>query len=202
MSEIDWLGFLVASIAVVLAPGPGSVLVARTAAASGRRAGAFAVFGIMLGDLCLIALAFAGVSAIFLAHPMLFQTIRLAGAGYLIWLGLHAIFTAQKTPANQGPHGKPFWQAVSITLLNPKAVVFFMAFFPLFIASNTAHPFTAYAKMTLVFMAVSAAYLLFLVHASAGLGLAFRKSRRAKSLARKLAGCVFVAFGVKVAVSK
>jgi len=75
-----------ASIAVVLAPGPGSVFVAKAAGAKGKRAGQMAMLGIMLGDACLIMVSLLGVSALFRAHPLLFHVIRLAGAGYLIVL--------------------------------------------------------------------------------------------------------------------
>lgn len=202
MINVDWLGFCVASVAVVLAPGPGSLFVAKTAATSRAGAGLLAMLGIMVGDGCLIVLSLLGVSALFLAHPSLFQVVRVAGAGYLIFVGLQAILA--KPERDFGPergHGTPFKQAVAITLLNPKAVLFFMAFFPVFITSAENSAFVPYAAMTLVFMAISATYLIFLVHASSRLALAFQQNRTLRSVAAKICGCVFVGFGLKVAVS-
>ena len=73
MTNIDWIGFVIASVAVVLAPGPGSLFVAKTAGANGARAGHAAMLGIVLGDTCLIVLSFLGLSALFSAHPILFR---------------------------------------------------------------------------------------------------------------------------------
>ena len=204
MMNVDWIGFGLASVAVVLAPGPGSMFVAKTAASARTRAGLLAMLGIMVGDTCLIVLSLLGVSALFRAQPSLFHVIRLAGAGYLIFLGLQSIFTRSKEKSDaEQRHSLPFRRAVAITLLNPKAVLFFMAFFPVFIRSAEDGLIVPYATMTLAFMTISATYLFSLVHASSRLSLAFQQNRTLRSVARKLCGCVFIGFGLKVAtVSK
>jgi leucine efflux protein len=202
MLDVDWIGFSLASVAVVLAPGPGSLFVAKTAASAHARAGRMAMLGIMVGDTCLIGLSLLGVSALFLAHPSLFHVIRLLGAGYLIFLGLQSILTkpGKKPEIEQG--GSPsFRRAVAITLLNPKAVFFFMAFFPVFINSTAGGLVVPCAVMTLVFMSISATYLSLLVHTSSKLALAFQQNGALQSIARKLCGCVFIGFGLKVATA-
>jgi len=199
MTNIDWIGFSIASVAVVLAPGPGSLFVAKTAAATHIRAGLLAMLGIMAGDTCLIILSLLGVSALFHAYPSLFHVIRLAGAGYLIFLGLQSVFTRlRRDPDAVHDHTMPFTRAVTITLLNPKAVLFFITFFPVFIRSAEDGLFVPYALMTLVFMAISAAYLSFLVHASSGLASVFRQDQKLRSVSRRLCGCIFIGFGLKV----
>lgn len=201
MVSVDWMGFGLASVAVVLAPGPGSVFVAKNAAAR-IRAGFLAMLGIMVGDTCLIALSLLGVSALFVANPSLFHVIRLAGAAYLIFLGLQSIFARQKnTSKTERGHNLPFRRAVAITLLNPKAVFFFMAFFPVFIKSAENGLVIPYAAMTLVFMIISATYLSFLIHVSSTLALAFQQNSKLQSVARKCCGCVFIGFGLKVAMA-
>jgi leucine efflux protein len=202
MLNVDWIGFSLASVALVLAPGPGSVFVAKTAATAHARAGRMAMLGIMAGDTCLIGLSLLGVSALFLAHPSLFHVIRLIGAGYLIFLGLQSIFAkpGQKSEIEQG-RSLSFRRAVSITLLNPKAIFFFMAFFPVFISSTAGKLVVPYAVMTLAFMTISATYLSFLIHASSKLTLAFQQNRALQLIARKLCGCVFISFGLKVATA-
>jgi len=202
MTNIDWIGFISASVAVILAPGPGSVFVAKTAATTRARAGLMAMLGIIVGDTCLILLSLLGVSALFLAHPSLFHVIRLAGAGYLIFLGLQLIFaTSKKEPDSGQRRSLPFRRAVSITLLNPKAIFFFLAFFPVFIRAAENGLVAAYAVMTLVFMTISATYLFFLIHASSKFALAFQQNRILQSVARKLCGCIFIGFGLKVAIA-
>ncbi len=202
MTNIDWIGFIIASVAIILAPGPGSIFVARTAGAAGARSGRMAMFGIMIGDACLITLSLLGVSALFTAHPSIFHFVRLAGAGYLIFLGLQAIIT---TPKERSVAPKDsilsLRRAFMITLLNPKAVFFFMAFFPVFIQSTQDGLLLPYVSMTSVFMAISFTYLCILSRVSSRVGSAFQESRTIQSIARKVCGIIFIGFGIKVAVS-
>ncbi len=200
--SVDWMEFIVASVAVILAPGPGSVFVAKTAAVGGTRAGYTAMLGILLGDTCLIVLSLLGVSALFSAYLPLFHAVRLAGAGYLIFLGLQSIFTKSKkrSVAFQN-YTLPLWRAFTITLLNPKAVFFFMVFFPIFISSADAGLVITYIDMTLLFMGVSVTYLCVVSHISAKVGLAFQENTTIQSIARKVCGCLLIGFGIKVAIS-
>jgi leucine efflux protein len=202
MLNVDWIGFVLASVAVVLAPGPGSVFVAKTAATGGPRTGFMAMLGLMVGDTCLILLSLLGASALFLAHPSLFNVVRLAGAGYLVFLGIQAVLARPESKTDHvQSHSLPFGRAVAITLLNPKAVFFFMAFFPVFIGAPEHGLIAAYAAMTLAFMSISAAYLTCLIQASSRLALAFQQNPRLQRITAKLCGCVFIGFGLKVATA-
>jgi leucine efflux protein len=202
MINVDWIGFILASIAVVLAPGPGSMFVAKTAGAKGGRAGRMAMLGIMLGDACLITLSLLGVSALFRAHPVLFHGVRLAGAGYLIFLGLQAIIFKKNDKSEVSQDSVlSLRQALTITLLNPKAVFFFMTFFPLFIQSAKDGLLFPYISMSVVFMLISLTYLSILSRVSSRIGVAFQASYRIQSIVRKTCGCLFIGFGIKVAVS-
>lgn len=202
MTGIDWTGFVAATVALVLAPGPGSLFVAKSAALSGVGTGMRAMLGIMLGDTCLILLSFFGVSALFAAHPSLFHVVRILGAGYLIYLGILSLFRpVGKAMEPSDASSAAFRKAFTITLLNPKAVLFFTAFFPLFICTPEGGLFIKYAYLTLVFMAVSATYLSLLTRLTVKVGAQFKQNRLMQSVARKACGCLFVAFGVKVAVT-
>ena len=200
MINVDWIGFCIASVAAVLSPGPGSFFVAK-AASSGARDGFMAMLGIMAGDLCLVSLSFIGVSAIFLAHPSLFHIVRFVGAGYLIFLGLPMVLAQPKEQLN-GSHanGRSFQQAVAITLFNPYAVLFFMAFFPIFIRSSENNLLAIYAAMTVILMMISATYLSFIVCVSSKVASVFQQNLRLQLVARKICGCVFIVFGLKVAL--
>jgi threonine/homoserine/homoserine lactone efflux protein len=202
MTDIDWIGFVSASVAVALAPGPGSLFVAKSAASGGVRAGRYAMSGIMAGDALLILLSLLGVSALFASYPSLFHTTRLMGACYLIFLGLQSLSAAPKNKAGDSQASAlSFKKAFSITLLNPKAVLFFMAFFPVFIQSGEQGLLYSYAAMTLVFMVISASYLLFLCHVSSKVGASLYENSLLQSIVRKACGCLFIGFGVKVAIS-
>lgn len=87
MGSIDWIGFVIATMAVVLAPGPGSLFVAKTSAVSGLRP----AYAAMLRIICLIVLSALGLSALFHAYPFLFFILKLSGSGYLVFLGLRII---------------------------------------------------------------------------------------------------------------
>jgi len=125
----------------------------------------------------------------------------LQGPCYLILLGLQSIFLAPKKGADKGRRGNAFRRAVSITLLNPKAVLFFMAFFPVFIRPPVEGLVAPYAAMTLLFMLISATYLCFLVRVSSRLALAFERNGAFRSAALKVSGCIFVGFGLKAALA-
>lgn len=202
MMGIDWIGFVVASIAVVLAPGPGSLFVAKSAASSGSRAGLGAMAGLMAGDACLIMFSFIGVYGVFQAFPALFHFVRLVGAGYLIFTGIQSMFRSTGSVSEpKGRTGFSFRRSLVITLLNPKAVFFFMAFFPLFIKEPEGGLYLQYTCLTLVFMIVSATYLGALTHLAARGGSHFRQSKVVQTLAKKVGGGIFVLFGIKVAMS-
>lgn len=199
--NIDWVGFCIASMAVVLAPGPGSLFMVKTAASAPVRAGYAAMLGIMAGDTCLITLSLCGVSALLQAHPPLFYILRFAGALYLIFMGLQSILGKHKKEPPASPDKKLFKQAISITLLNPKAVFFFMTFFPLFIRSTEKGLVAPYGVMTMVYMTISGTYLLFLIHASSRIAIVFKQNRWVRLTGQKLCGCVFIGFGLKAAMA-
>jgi leucine efflux protein len=203
MTNIDWTSFLVASLAVVLAPGPGSLFVARTAVVSGTKAGYRAMLGIVAGDTCLITLSVLGVSALFRAYPSVFQFFKLAGAAYLFLLGVRLLVKKPRTePISLPGYGRSFIQAISITLLNPKAVLFFMAFFPLFLKSPEPGQFFSYTLMAFAFQCVSATYLSALIHASSWTASTLRRNTVTRTVLEKLCGCAFIGFGLKVALAK
>lgn len=203
MNNIDWIGFVVASVAVVLAPGPGSLFVARTAGTSGPRAGYASMAGIMVGDACLIVLSVLGMSALFRTYPSVFHIFRLAGAGYLIILGLRLVLNRAKVEATHVLDcNRSFVQAVSITLLNPEAIFFFMAFFPVFVRLPEHSSFLSYTAMALVFQLISMTYLTVLIRVSSWTASALRKSSVARVMLERLCGCAFIYFGLKVVLNR
>jgi leucine efflux protein len=202
MTNIDWIGFIPASVAVILAPGPGSMIVARSAASAGVRASRSAMLGILTGDILLILLSLLGVSALFAAYPSLFHTFRLAGASYLIFLGLQLLFTSpgNHKESGSGESAEFFKKGVTITLSNPKAIFFFMAFFPLFLRSGGEGFLYSYAIMTILFLGTNQLYLFFLSQLSSKVGSAFHENRRLQSATGKTCGALFIIFGIKIAL--
>ena len=161
---MPWMGindlgtFVVAVILFLMLPGPGTFTLLTATARGGVRAGYATLAGLMLGDQILIAIAATGVAALLQAHPVLFAGLRYVGAVYLIWVGINLLREPAAAVAGESApvqHGRRwFRQALLVGVLNPKAILFYMAFFPLFI-----DPVRQRGALTLATMAVLIAIL-------------------------------------------
>lgn len=130
----DYGAFVAAVIVFLAIPGPGNLALITSTGKGGVAGGLAATLGVIAGDQVLMWLAVAGVAALLATSPVLFNGVQWLGAAYLAWLGWKMI-TAKPgdAPVLQIRAGQYFRQALAITLLNPKAIVFYMAFFPLFV---------------------------------------------------------------------
>ncbi len=130
----DYGALVLAVLVFLLIPGPGNLALITSTGKGGMRGGLAATIGVILGDPVLLWLAVAGVAAVIAAYPAAFNALQWMGAVYLAWLGSRLLFA--KPGAAPVLHIKPHHylrQTLMITLLNPKAIVFYMAFFPLFV---------------------------------------------------------------------
>jgi threonine/homoserine/homoserine lactone efflux protein len=158
------LGFAVASTLLILAPGPDSLLVMRNALRGGRRAGWVTAGGTVSGLLVWAVAAAAGLSALLRASQVGYDVVRLAGAGYLIWLGAGSLRSARRAePAEAGGDGgfrsrHAYLSGLLSNLLNPKIGVFFIAFLPGFIPAG-APAGLASLGLGLCFLAETGAWL-------------------------------------------
>jgi len=199
----DYGAFVVAIIVFLAIPGPGNLALITSTSKGGVRGGLAATFGVIAGDQVLMWMAVAGVAALLVAYPAAFSAVQWVGAGYLAWLGWKML-TAKpgaKPVLNIRPR-QYFQQAFAITLLNPKAIVFYMAFFPLFV-----DPAKHQGLVTFGAMAVTVAMLTFLYGLTAVLLTHFLAERMRANpvIARtleKLAGVFLIGFGIKLAISK
>ena len=197
-------GAFVAAILIFLAiPGPGNLALITSTGKGGIRGGLGATFGVIAGDQVLMWAAVAGVATLLVTYPAAFHVVQWAGAAYLAWLGAKMLLA--KPGAAPILHIEPrhyFKQAAIITLLNPKAIVFYMAFFPLFV--DPAHH---RGMLTFGVMAATVAVLTFFYGLGAVLLTHFLAERmRANPLIgrvlEKVAGVFLIGFGVKLAVSR
>ena len=199
----DYAAFVVAVIVFLAIPGPGNLALVSSTAQGGVRGGLAATLGLIVGDQVLMWLAVAGVAALLAASPMLFAGVQWLGAAYLAWLGWRML----RAQPGSGPvltirPGHYFRQALWITLLNPKAIVFYMAFFPMFV-----DPARHQGWVTFGFMASTVAVLTFLYAALAvALTRHFADRLRASPTAvrwlNRLAGSLLLAFGLRLALSR
>jgi len=203
--------FVGAALLLNLTPGPDMLFVAGTAAARGRRAGLLAALGVGAGCVFHTLLAAVGLSALLAASDMAFSVVKWAGAAYLVWVGLQMLLVrrpepnAPAAPAAEPPRtGNPFWQGALTNALNPKVALFFLAFLPQFIDAGA--PGQALALLVL-------GSLFNLGGTAVNLVVAWAASRMASGLSRRggagrlgpwlqrAAGAMFIALGVKLALS-
>ncbi|HZE91376.1 MAG TPA: LysE family translocator [Rhizobacter sp.] len=199
--------FAATALLLNLTPGADMLFVATTSAATGRRAGLMAAWGVGAGCLVHVALAAAGLSALLAASDWGFAALKWAGAAYLVWMGL-ALWCSPKAsavaaPAQPNPRSV-FCRGALTNALNPKVALFFLAFLPQFIAPDAAHQARAFVLLGLWF-SVSGTLV------NLGVGwLAASASRRLLGHAargalaqrlRRLAGLVFVGLGLKLALA-
>ncbi len=196
----DFGAFCAAILLFLALPGPGTFALLTATGKGGRNGGAAATLGLILGDQVLLWLAVAGVAALLAANAAVFQAVQYAGAAYLAWIGLKLIFSrgGEASPIHMTA-GRYARQAFLITLLNPKAIVFYMAFFPLFIDPATHQGLPTFAAMAVTIAAITAVYCLGLVWLADAVSAQVRAHRRLAEALQRLAGVALVAFGIKLA---
>lgn len=205
----SWLGvadygaFLVAVLVFLLLPGPGNLALITSTSKGGVKGGLAATLGVIAGDQVLLWAAVAGVSALMLAHPTAFQAVQWLGAGYLAWIGIKLIRSrAGDAPLLAIRTGHYFRQALLITVLNPKAIVFYLAFFPLFIDPAQHQGVKTFALMSFSIATLTFLYGLVSVLLTFYLAERIRSSPRVSALLNKVAGIFLVGFGIKLAMSR
>ncbi|WP_326534374.1 LysE family transporter [Pseudorhodoferax sp.] len=200
MLGISDFGAFCAAILVFLAlPGPGTFALLTSTAKGGIRGGTAATAGLILGDQILLWLAVAGVAALLAAHPTLFRGVQYLGAAYLAWIGLKLLFAKPggASPIRITP-GHYLRQSLFITLLNPKAIVFYMAFFPLFINPQTHRGLVTFAAMAVTIAVITAAYCLTLCVFANAVSAKVRAHQRLARLLERVAGVFLIGFGIRL----
>jgi leucine efflux protein len=199
----DYGAFVAAIIIFLAIPGPGNLALITSTGKGGIAGGLAATFGIIAGDQVLMWLAVAGVSALLTAYPAAFKAVQWLGAAYLAWLGMKMLLAkpGAKPVLNIQPRHY-FRQAALITLLNPKAIVFYMAFFPLFVDPARHQGMLTFAVMAATIATLTFAYGLVAVLLTHHLAERMRANPLIGRVLEKLAGVFLLGFGVKLAISK
>ena len=197
----DYGAFVIAIIVFLLVPGPGNLALITSTGKGGIRGGLAATWGVILGDQVLIWMAVAGVAALLAAYPAAFHAVQWLGAAYLAWLGLRMWFArAGGQPVLHIRTGQYVRQSFLITLLNPKAIVFYMAFFPLFVDPARHQGLPTFAVMAATVAALTFAYGSTMTLLTHFLAARMRANPKVSRVLNKLAGLFLVGFGVKLAV--
>lgn len=217
----DLWTYVLGTAAIVLLPGPNSLFVLSTAARHGVRTGYRAAAGVFLGDWVLMAGAAAGVASLLRAYPPVFMAVKYAGAGYLAYVGITMAIAAIKRwrrPSVSAPASapmavvpvavvaepavrRPFQRALVISLLNPKAILFFISFFIQFLDPTYPYPALSFLLLGTILQIFSAIYLSALIFGGTLLAAQFRRRRRLTAGLTAGVGAVFVGFSVKLATA-
>ena len=201
------IAFLITTAIFAYIPGPAMLYAAAQTIARGRRAGLMASLGIHLGCYVHVIAAAAGLSMLFHAVPMLYMLVKLAGAAYLVWLGI-SLFRARvedvALPGIEAKSGRrAFLESISVEVLNPKTAIFFMAFLPQFIDASAAFPIWVQFLIlgTIVNLMFSSADLVCVFLAGA-IVTRLRRSSYARRLMQRAGGALLVGLGTHLALQR
>ncbi len=199
----DYGAFVVAIIVFLAIPGPGNLALLTATGKGGVRSGMAATLGVIAGDQVLLWMAVAGLSAVLINYPGLYDSVKWAGAAYLIGLG-YSLFKSQPGDApvlNMKPDHY-FRQCLFITLLNPKAIVFYMAFFPLFVDPAIHQGLITFGVMAGTIALLTLGYGLVVVLLAHHLADRVRANPIVATILNKVAGALLIGFGLKLALFK
>ncbi|GAA1507036.1 leucine efflux protein LeuE [Nocardioides humi] len=213
----DLSTYLVGLVLIILLPGPNSLYVLSAAARRGVRDGYAAAAGVWTGDAVLMTLSAAGVASLLKTNDVAFGIVKFAGATYLGWLAFTMLRAAvgmwrsrrtvaevaadaadAAAPAPAQTAERPYRRALVISLLNPKAILFFVAFFVQFVDPAYAHPALSFVVLGTLAQIASVAYLSALIFFGTRLAAAFRRRRALSAGATSAVGAVFLGFAVKL----
>lgn len=197
--------FSAAALALIVVPGPAVTYVVTQSLDKGRSAGLVSALGIAGGGLVHVAAATAGLSALIASSASAFTVVKLAGAAYLIAIGLWRLAGRGEGRAEEPRPVAPrrlFWQGALVNVLNPKTALFFLAFLPQFVDPDRGPVALQAAVLGSVFVVIAAVSDSAYAVATAALASRVRGSSRARQIKRYVSGSIFVALGVTAATAR
>jgi leucine efflux protein len=199
----DYPAFVLAVIVFLAIPGPGNLALLTSTAKGGLRGGLAATLGVIAGDQVLMWAAVAGVAAVLATQPEFFQAMQWLGAAYLSYIG-YKMWTTKEgdAPVINITAGHYFRQSLWITLLNPKAIMFYMAFFPLFIDPQAHAGFFTFGVMAVTVAALTFLYGLVICVLAQRLSSRLQQRPWIGRALQKIGGALLVAFGLKLVLGK
>ncbi len=198
--------FVTSGILLNLTPGQDTMYIVGRSLSQGRRAGLLSVLGIACGSVVHTLAAAFGLSALLATSARAFLVIKLAGAAYLVYLGVRMILDRSRelTPGTYGSEsGWAIFRAGLMTnLLNPKVALFFLAFLPQFVDPSAASKTAAFLFLGSVFIVNGTIWCVVLALGAAAMGRRLRQTPSLALLVRRAAGTVFVGLGVRLAATR
>lgn len=196
--------FLLSCVALNVMPGPDTIYLVTRSIAQGRRAGLLSSWGLCTGALVHTLGAALGLSAVLSASAHAFNTVKYAGAVYLIYLGVKTFFD-KESPLNTEKQDvvpasgrRIFFQGVLVDLLNPKVALFFLAFLPQFIDHRAPNKFVTFVLLGVILVIFSLVWEGILVLGSAKLAGYFTRNENSGKRVNRVAGSLFFGLGVRM----
>jgi leucine efflux protein len=207
----DLWTYVIGAFFIILLPGPNSLYVLATAAQRGVRQGYRGAAGVFIGDTVLMVLAAAGVASLLKSTPILFNVVKYAGAAYLAWIGFQMLrrtwrswrtpVIAEAAPVAERTAEDPFRKALVISLMNPKAILFFISFFIQFVDPAYGTPALSFLILGAICQLFSVLYLSALIFGGTFLAAQFRARRRLSAGLSTGVGVLFIGFGARLATA-
>jgi threonine/homoserine/homoserine lactone efflux protein len=200
-----WGLFVMASVVLLLTPGPAVLFIVARSVEQGRKAGLISVLGIHLGTIVHITAAAVGLSALVVSSALAFAIIKYLGAAYLIWIGVRTLMAKDPDPEAPEVPAEPlhrvFRDGFVVNLLNPKTAIFFLAFLPQFVdpARGALHWQIFVLGITFIGLGILSDGLFALAAGAAGDFL--RRNRRFVRFQRWFAGTSFIGLGITAALA-
>lgn len=211
----DIATFILGTILIIILPGPNSLYVMSIATRHGIRTGYLGAFGVFTGDCFLILATVMGAATLLHNFPWLFVALKVVGAAYLSYLGFALVRAALRTwnkskrtiNLNQDTlplkpeKFHPFRTALTISLLNPKAILFYLSFFLQFVDPTYAYPALSFTILSIILQCLSMAYLTLLIFSGVKVAHYFSTRYKLSAVAVAFVGILFGAFGLKLLFS-
>jgi threonine/homoserine/homoserine lactone efflux protein len=200
------IAYLVASIAIILAPGPAQVLVLTRSISDGKKSGIMTGVGLNVGTIVHGVAAALGLSAILATSAVALATVKYLGAAYLVYLGVKALLTKGHRTTLTNPSGGSWYQAfikaVITGILNPKVALFFLAFLPQFVDSQRGSVFLQFFILGIILAILDILYESVLALVAGTFSGWFTRSPRFAVWRQRVTGAVLVALGVRLALTE
>lgn len=217
----DIATYILGAIFIVILPGPNSLYVMSIASRFGVKTGYIGAFGVFVGDLILILCTVLGAASLLHSFPWLFIILKITGAAYLSYLGVRLLIASVKTWMNKPQNIQtisentdsensepatveqfhPFRTALTISLLNPKAIMFYLSFFVQFVDPKYPYPALSFAILSVILQFISMAYLTVLIFSGIKLASFFNRRYKVAAIGVACVGLLFCGFGLKLATS-
>ncbi|SCK61051.1 Threonine/homoserine/homoserine lactone efflux protein [Variovorax sp. HW608] len=206
LTPTDLAWFALAALVLVLTPGPNMIYCVSRALCQGRAAGLISLGGVLLGFVVHLMAAALGLTALLVAVPFAFDTIRLAGAAYLLWIAWQAVKPNGSAPfeARLLPHDRParlFSMGFLTNVLNPKVAMFYLSFFPQFLHPDRGSVLLRSLALGAIQILVSGGINALLVFSAAGITAFLSRSRGWLLAQRYVMGSVLAALAVRITLS-